>query len=466
MLNFSGLVNYILEVEQGVPPTQNTQTDQNNPSNANALIQQLYNDPNFKFKELLEAFKFKFGITLGLNPLYNELNNTVPGGKYNIAAKYVNDTYIPIIDAFSLAVKQMTSDPKAEQKPTMEAILKTILQAPDIYNPIFLSVVDRIKEVKDGSRPVDYTPIHPVVNRAANTLRGETEKLAQTAIESLSNEPIFEAISKIIAKRISVLDRITAVKGLRRPFSQTLIKPILMSWKKYISLGSPGRDIKWEKALAPLYGHWQKKISGDFNQIIDDVTSDNLLLIAVYAGEYYISLLGKVVLQESKKLDKFDTLLEVTVGSTADYRSGYENVWPSKPNAQDIRNRVLKNVGQTRKGTESSKYKETNPDNKTEQVNQTPEGATPLSLAEYNDMVKGLGDGEIQDYKDFITRGTSRFLGKTVFNLGTISKDPSNEAKSLYNAIKGIAYHVPKNIGAKKTVQAIGALRVGMGPVN
>lgn len=444
MFNFAEVVTNIL-LEQGPEPVV---------GNTSQLLQNIYNSQDSTFKELKNIFDSKFGFTTNLNDLYTELNNTVPGGKYNIAAKYVNDTYIPYIDAFSLAVKQMTSDPKAEQKPTMGAILQNILNEPNTYNPIFSEVASNLQKLPLGSRPIDYVPTHPNVNRAANTLRNESEKLSQTAVESLYNDTIFDGVTKIIAKRTNVFDRIGKIKGVRRPFSSSLIKPILVKYKNYVSLGAPGRDVNWEKVLGPLYGNWQKKVSGDFNEIVDGVTADNLITIAVLAGEYYLSLLrGVIVANENvftasikNVLNEYSIDPERVLGSHNPL-SSQQQTSSSKPKRQ----RDYKAEYARRKELKTQRANQAD----SKQQNVTPEGATPLSQAEYDDIARGLGDGEQADHSSFITNGTSRYLGKAVYNIGTISKDPSREAKALFNAIKSIAYHVQKGPGMGDRIKGL-----------
>lgn len=478
MSKFADIVSDILLKENPAPQPGTTpppnQQQANPAGNASKLLMDMYNIDNGGFKQLKDTFDQKFGYKTDINQIYNELNNTVPGGKYNIAAKYVNDTYIPFIDAFSMAVKQMTEGAK-DQKPTMAAILQNILNDTAAYDPIFVETAGRIRQLPEGSRPLDYDPVHPNVNRATNTLRNESEKLAQTAVESLYNDTIFNAITKIIAKRTNVFERISSLKGVRRPFSNNLIKPVLLSWRKYTTLGEPGRNINWEKALAPLYGNWQKKVSGDFNKIVDGVTADNLITIAVLAGEYYLSLLRNVIVEqgatnnESLSFEDLCNLIlnEAPLQSAADIAMQKADAAVAA-DKQATRARILKNVGQTRKAIQSSKFGQKTPSkaDTSAQGNKTPEGATPLTQKEYDDISRGLGDGEMQDHRDFIIGGKSRYLGKTVFNLGTISKDPSREAKALLKAIKDIAYHIRKTPGANNVLKGISALATGMGPVN
>jgi hypothetical protein len=480
MSNFSELVsNILIEQGPGAPsatetPINTTQT--NTPTqqvigDGNKLFQDLYNSNNSSLKQLKDVYEKKFGVTIQPNQLFQELNKVIPSGKYNVAAKYVTDTFIPFIDAFVLAVDQMTKDPQANKKPTMAEILQNVTDAPELYNPIFAQVAKSVSDLPLGSRPLNYQPSHPNVIAAWRTLNSDTEKLAQTAIESLYNENIFEAVSKIIAKRINVFDAIGRLKGGRRPFSNTLIRPILLKYRNYISLGEPGKKINWEKALIPLYGNWIKKVSGDFKDLVDDVSADNLIRIAIYAGEYYLSLLRKVVIdneeesQNNESLsfnDYYNFIVSEAIphkGSFSAYQQGYDRVFPQKMTPAERANWVKQNIAKSRTANKASGYKDWEQNlkntNTSQQVNKTPQGATPLTQVEYNDIARGLGSGEQADHSSFITTGVSRYLGKTVYNIGAISKDPSEEAKKLIGAIRDIAYHIRKGPSTKDRLDGL-----------
>jgi len=231
---------------------------------------------------------------------------------------------------------------------------------------------------------------------------------------------------------------------------------------------------------------WPKKVPGDFSKIVEDISANNLLNVAVLAYEYYIYLLSTqgtpLNTQTSQtplkpvnaSLNRFSLYVN-NILNEYDYTDssrvlGSHNLGPTQQQAsssstqqQFSKGRLLKNIAQNRAAIKASNYK----DPKLQQQSQETKGLPAEQIEKISNQV---GNAPDPDYTSFIDNGESRYLPEVKYNLSMIAKDPSKEARALYKALTEMAYFVRPRLSAAQRVGAVagalGSLRVGMGPVN
>jgi hypothetical protein len=417
MFNFKKLVhNILLEAEPTINPVDPQQDNTND-------IQNIQKSPGFM--RVVGAYTSQYNQTPVIRDILKAVNVIVGGGY--IAAKYTAVGYIPFIDAFAQIYTKIKDDKKSEF--TLSQIINAITQDPATFEPIFNNTA---KAIIATSTVTDYEPVNPDVNRAWRSLMSETNKLSQVAIQSLGSDTVHSAITKIIAKRIPILDRITGLKGLFKPFNRSVIIPILFEFKKYTGYkqGDFAKNPQgWLKDRL-----WPKKVPGDFSKMVEDITANNILNIAIHAYEYYIYLLrSKYLTKESLNIH------EAAAGYTKNYSDSFDNIFNKKT---------------TNSNTQQNNKQQT----------------AILDDQQIEKISQQIGSATNTDYKSFIDTGVSQYLPDTKYDLTAISKDPSKEAKALYKALTDMAYFIRPRLSAAQrignAVSAIGALRTGMGPVN
>jgi hypothetical protein len=422
MFNFTDLVADII-LEQDPPAA---------PENTNT--QGLMNLQGFK--ELRNAYTTQYGKTPDVNEILKAVN-IVTGGNY-IAAKYANIGYMPFIDAFAQSYALI--DNKDKGKFTQAQIVEALLENPEIFDPIFSTIAAAVKNTKTVSQ---YEPSNPDVNRAWRSLTSEANKLSQTAIQSLGADTVHSAITKIIAKRIPVMDRIVGLKGLVRPFNASVITPILHQFKKYT--GYKQGDFKKNPTGWLKDRLWPNKVPGDFNKMVEDITANNLLNVAVLAYEYYIYLLstqGQPLYTQNQQqtqtvnasLDIFDGLINSLLNEDmppwlqgpSSIRTPAQSQSSSRQLSTDPRN--------VRRREQRKKARETKQQTPQTQI------SSGLPQEQIEKIANQVGTATDPDYTSFIDKGESRYLPGIKFDLNTISKDPSREAQALYKGLTDMAY--------------------------
>lgn len=427
MLKFNDIVIDILQEQE---PTILSTTP--------ATIQKLQNLDDFK--KLIAAYRNQYGAEPTISDIEKAVS-IIQGGKY-IAAKYTNIGYIPFIDVFAQIFAQIPDDKKRQY--TMSQIYDNVLKTPEQYSSIFNNVATRIQQ---STSVQDYEPINPDVNKAARTLHSEVQKLSQTAIQSLGSETVHTAISKMVAKRVSVLDRVIGLKSLVKPFNASLITPILHQFKKYTGV----KD-------------WAKRIPGDFNKMVDDISASNLLNVAILASDYYIHLLKTKYLTGEQQSQQ---------ESITPFTNLYQNIILEMPlkSASEIGSEIAS--GQRRVmgvDPEINKFTKKQYNKDFDQKLLKKQSNLPvLNQQQIEKISNQIGNTVDPDYKSFLDKGVSQFLPGIKYDLNTISKDPSKEARDLYKALTDMAYFVRQRTSLSqaigKAAGALGALRVGMGPV-
>jgi hypothetical protein len=479
-IDFNDLVSDFL-LEEPVP-TSNPVNQTSNPTNEN-IVKYLQSKQESGFKELVDAYNSRYNANIDLTNLENFLQIVTQYGYF--AGKTLETaggyTFIPFFDAFLQILDGVRKDnPKAEYT----QLKNTILENPAIGFNEFRSVAKRIKEQADPSLE-QYAPINGPLLKAKGVLDSHVDRLSQVAVEQLFQDSILTAIEKIVAKRTSVVQRLNHIKGLKKPFSKALIQPLFYSYKSFVS-SSPSN------LLGGLYGGWQKKISGDFQSAVDDLTSNKIMEIAILTGDYYKHLLNLTMSDSGEKgsdifSKNFKTIMQGPTPTLPPHQlAGMRNA-PKPPGTQinaslnlfdqltcsilqedapDAYQAALNRIS-TQQQSNTSKSKD--PNISRSQPNTPNPNQKNIDIKEIQDFIKLTGSQKFVDYQNFIEKGTGKYFDNTVFNIGKIdehARSGDKQATALYNAIKGIAFYTRTGVGAKNIVNAIGALGATMGPVN
>jgi hypothetical protein len=480
-IDFNNLVSDLL-LEDPTQQTANPGTASSTQTNE-SIVKVLQNTQASGFNDLVSAYNSRYSANIDLTNLENFLQIVSQYGYF--AGKTLETaggyTFIPFFDAFLQILDGIRkNNPKAEYTQLKE----TILQSPTIGVNQFRQVAERIKDQSDPSLE-SYSPVNGPLLKAKGVLDNHVDRLSQVAVEQLSQDAVLTAVEKIVAKRTSVVQRLNHLKGLKKPFSKTLIQPLFYSYKSFVS-SSP------DNLLGGLYGGWQKKISGDFQSAVDDLTSNKIMEIAILTGDYYKHLLNLAMSDSGEKgsdifSKNFKTIMQGPTPTVPPHQlAGMRNAPPPPqinaslnlfdiavgeilqekevPSAYQAASKRAAAQQQTQQQTSSK-----DPNISRTQPNVPNPQQKNIDAKEVQDFIKMVGSQKFVDYQNFVEKGTGKYFDNTVFNIGKIdehARSGDKQAAALYNAIKGIAFYTRTGIGAKKTVQAIGALHSGIGPVN
>lgn len=459
MFNFKDIVSDIL-------------LEQEQPVGVEDLFKYL-NTNSPEYKKLIQVYTSKFGSDN--NSIETNLKRyiqTVTAQKNYFAGKTLDNlggySLIPFYDAFA-AIFANLPDKEANFTGLVQYIINP--QNANIVETAFKDISDRIAQAVTIQ---EYTPTNELLIKARNVLDNQTNKLSQVAIQSLGSDSIHSAVVKIIAKRIPVLDRVMGLKGLVKPFNQGVITPVLQQFKRYTGYkqGDAFKNpLGWLKDRS-----WPKKISGDFSKMVEDISANNLLNVAVLAYEYYIYLLstqGKPLNAqnqnqnttdnqmrlpgfENTSLNLFDKFINSVILEYNPLPSHYQNI--QVPTQSQTSTGGKKQPSQHPEAIRSRNRRakaKTQSQQQPQQQNQTQEtkGLPPEQIEKISSQVGNSADA---DYTSFLDDGVSRYLPDIKFDLNTISKDPSREAKALYRALTDMAYFVRKGVGAKERMAYAG----------
>ena len=479
MFNFIGIVSDILleEEPQGQGPAS-TVAPQGS-INVSEFLNDLKANNNSTFKDLLNIYNSTFGSQEAtvITELARYLQ-VVTAQKGYFAGKTLDNlgsyAFLSFYDAFITILDKITKN-KAGFADLVEFINDSANLS--FCNSVFDGISGRIKLTNSLQ---DYLPSQDLLIKAKNVLDNQTNKLSQTAIQSLGSDTVHSAIVKIIAKRIPILDRVTGLKGIVKPFNKSVITPILHQFKKYT--GYKQGDAKKNPGGWLKDRLWPKKVPGDFSKMVEDISANNLLNVAVLAYEYYIYLLGTqgtpLNTQTSQtplepvnaSLNRFSLYVNNILNeydlTDASRILGGHNPAPSQQQNQTQTGRQLStDPRNVRRRAQRAARRDAQQNN--QQQNQQTTGLPAEQIEKISNQV---GNGPDPDYTSFIDNGESRYLPEIKYNLSIIAKDPSKEARALYKALTEMAYFVRPRLSAAQRVGAVagalGSLRVGMGPVN
>ena len=414
------------------------------------------------------------------DPLFQKIAQVVFRPNQNrIADKEVESVYdgVRILDALERFKKQ-SSNPKQND---FTVGIKSFTDEAEKGNNI-------ASEIEKYQSSQQWVPIDSFVSYAWGKLLQGHDKIAAVALQTYNKLSVLETVKQIVKKRTSITDRISSLKSLTQPFTN-LITDIFKTPEPYSS--------------------GQKKVTSDFANIVDSLYVTDLISVALAAKELFKTEIGSKKLQstEPETGNQNQQSTEPETGnqnqqqnqqqtqtsqggvprtttprgsSGVSTRTTYGNVVGDGLNLFDTYINsvliqelgVLKTIGQAiGKGVQqvgkTAKYIQASPEVKQRlgQVKQK----LQQDQANYDAFINGK---QIQ-YKtiDPKTNKDTETIGTTgPYTIEVISKMGTTEATNLVNALKKIAQYTRKGIGlgqaVSKTAGALGALRVGMGPVN
>ena len=485
MFDFKDIVtDILLEVETagGAPPPAGNplQTD-----DANDQQQQPATAPDWIAKILKKHTDLGFANIQYNDPYFKKIVQVVFRPNQNrLADKEVEGVYdgVRILDALE-RFKKSSNNPK-QKDPT--AGMNSFTNEADKGN----NIASEIEKYQSGQQ---WVPIDSDVSYAWGKVLQGHDKLAAVALQTYNKLSVLETVKQIVKKRTNITDRISSLKSLTQPFTN-LITDIFKTPEPYSS--------------------GQKKVTSDFANIVDSLYITDLISVALAAKELFKTEIGSKKLQstepETGNQNQQQTQQQSTEPETGNQnqqqnqqqtqtsqggvssttvprnssgvstRTTYGNVVGDGLNLFDTYiNSVLiqelgalKTIGQAiGKGVQqvgkTAKYIQASPEVKQRlgRVKQR----LQQDQANYDAFINGK---QIQ-YKtiDPKTGKDTETIGTTgPYTIEVISKMGTTEATNLINALKKIAQYTRKGIGlgqaVSKTAGALGALRVGMGPVN
>lgn len=418
MSKFVDLVSDIL-LEQPVPPG-NT----NNQGNTN-------NNPGFVppqwLKDIIAHHK-----ALGFSDVTSELDKIIEIAfrqiQNRIADKQVESVYdgVRVLDAIERFKKIASSN----QVIKGGDLGKQLIIDPQ-HEAVGKKIADEIKTYQNGEQ---WVPRDPAVSEAWGKLLQGQDKMAAVALQTFNNLSVLETVKQIVKRRTNILDRLGNLKSLTQPFTN-LITNIFKTPEPYSS--------------------GAKKVTSDFFNIVDNMYVTSIIEVAIAAKEFFASeIASKKTQNVNAGLNLFDTyyntVLVNEVGVLKTAASAISQGIQQAGKAIMKGERLLHSSPQVQQRYQQYK-------NKLKQ-----------DQANYDAFL----NGKAIQYKtvDPNTGQESNNLGTAgPYTVGIISKIETTEAKNLINALKKIAQYTRKGIGAgqalSKTAGALGALRVGMGPV-
>jgi hypothetical protein len=426
-----------------------------------------------RIRELFDAYKQTYsGTNIAADPNLENQLILITGGK-RINARDIQVPFLPILDAFGViynALSDADFPGGSKNKATLQQVIDVILSGkPDNLVQIIKDRADKIREMqKTSNDPLDYEPIDPRIGPARRTILSETDKASQIAIESLSNETIHGAVTKIVAKRVAVVDRLMSVKGIKKPFQTSLLRPLFSEYKKYTTGG----------------GIFYNKIPGDFSKVVDQLSITKLINVAILAGDYYLALLQQHVTAPST--DREEALKAGFKPETVAAVLGPQQGTPpsSAPTPPTVQGDSIQTFNQliddllcemplqtaadlAMQNTSSATQQPNNQQTQAPQ-NQAPQNQnqnqdqkqTTLTKQEYDQIASKIGNTQMPDYVQFLEKGISQYLPDNTYTLETVSKDPLKQAQDLYEALRGIAFYTREGVGVQyRTQQAGSALK-------
>lgn len=431
-MNFATLVKNAILLEQAQNQEEVTA------NNAAGYLLNIYPKIAQEYKQKYnnyEQFRNAFPTEQDYKALiYNAANAAVRTVKDSDRYANIRDIF-PVLDLVGLIVQNYSKAMGGDEK-----------KADAAYNDF----VTRLKAAKGA--PIEYEPLSPWAKAVKDDFFGGRQKIdiGRLKLESpeFQNQSLYFVIQKLFQLRLSGRAGILKLDDPKIPdSSQKFIDKFLFEPNSYISGAKPMP----EQNIKDLY---------------NDVTPDLILEVAKNAYSFFEQQadvnLGGIKALEGKQNEAFklfitnkidwglfstnlqtnslttfsslihDLLNEMSnKGSLAAYQQGYQAAFPSKPSSQQIKSQVLKNVGQTRKGTQSSKYSE-------DPLQQTSEKPDPFKDAN----------------------------GKSDYSLGKViaAKAQVPAANNLYNSLVKLADFLRKETEAdwKGVFNALGQIAKGL----
>lgn len=453
MSKFVDLVSDILLEE---PVSSGTTNNQNNTN---------INNPGFVppqwLKDIIAHHK-----ALGFSDVTSELDKIIEIAfrqiQNRIADKQVESVYdgVRVLDAIE-RFKKIASPNQVIKG----GDLGKQLIADQQHEAVGKKIADEIKTYQNGQQ---WVPRDPAVSEAWGKLLQGQDKMAAVALQTFNNLSVLETVKQIVKRRTNILDRLGNLKSLTQPFTN-LITNIFKTPEPYSS--------------------GAKKVTSDFLNIVDNMYVTSIIEVAIAAKEFFAAEIASKKTQAQPQGNN-TSQNQVTVGPTPGTLppgappppTPQQNVNAGLNLFDTYINSVLVNeVGVLKTAAQAigrgiqqagkavmkgERQLRTSP--QVQQRYQQYKNKLKQDQANYDAFL----NGKAIQYKiiDQNTGQETNNLGTAgPYTVGTISKIETTEAKNLINALKKIAQYTRKGIGAgqalNKTAGALGALRVGMGPV-
>lgn len=340
--------------------------------------------------------------------------------------------YIRILDVLTTIYGTLPDRPKS-----LEQFYEQTKEAPigtEIYNK-FKNLTSETKNTWDIS--------NSLVRTAYNLALADADKSAAVALMTYKNLPVLETVKKIVAKRVSVADRILNLKSPTQPFTN-LITDIFNNPEDY----KAGR----------------KKVSGDFFNIVDDLYVQNLFTVGLAAKEFYKSELARLQADEEEGIEQAPEQEQVNAGLNL-FDTYYDSILVSEIGAMALPT-VAQNIGRNIRGIGQAVAQGAK-----QGVKMLRRGERLAKDPKYKQRYENLRKKINVDraaYEAFlngkpITYGSGKTTG--TYNIAYISQLDTPEAQNLINALKGIAEYIRKGVGAGQVVKGVTSLGAGIGPV-
>jgi hypothetical protein len=400
----------------------------------------------------------------GTNIQINELNSLYGIG---VAESRVNQKDMPVLSKsihLLVVLRSIIANNTATKTTRPKTLQQFISQFPDGDNQSIqvTTTADVLKLQNEDQWKIE--DFDAVVAKAYQTWLEEANKMTSAALETYGNEFILPAVQKIIANRISVWDRLTRLKSPTQPFTN-LITDVFKYPKEYIA--------------------GKRKVSGDFPDIVDDLYLQNLFSVGLEARNFFAAEILRLKTQPDDQ-----------AGSETDNQQQNQNQQQTNTNPQNLINpnqefsdslnlfdtyynsiliqegpignfvQNVKNVAGAVKGGIKQAVQTKNPQAFKQEFQKLQEDLNNLMFFVTGKSIK---------YKK-INPDTLEETGQTGdtdpknYTVSSIMKMKSQEAINLIRALRDIAMYTKKKTGAGqaigKAAGALGALRVGMGPVN
>jgi hypothetical protein len=225
-------------------------------------------------QEIQTAFNKSTGITLNFDSdtvLKNSLFLAIASPSGNLSPTQINPKFLPVMDLFAnLRFNNTDFTEKSKTYTKIDDFFAKITEFLQTAN----SATNKIIEdwIKSCTSYGDYEPSSTIrikeCHRKALESKDVLEKIAFSQYQQFFVQP---AIQEIVKRRITVAQRVGALKSINKPFG-TLIKDIFDKLPNYVS-GAPGA--------------FQSRISSDFGEIVNELHVDSILKVAAYSYIYW-----------------------------------------------------------------------------------------------------------------------------------------------------------------------------------
>lgn len=375
------------------------------------------------YRDVITRFREVTGATTVLDTvpptgdLLKTLQIAVKGDVGNVSPRQISINLLSIFDLFVALTE--TSWGKQFKKTSGSTVEGFITNCPGYNDPEIGQIINNWTSA-DALIWSDYSPLTRNGSEVQRKAQGEVDVLGKVALQTLNNQTILGATQAIVAKRVSALE---AISSLRFGKFENVIKDIFNRLPGYVS-GSI-------------------KVSKDFDKLVDDLYIADIYSIAAYSAFFYDS-----------EVDRLSTATQTT---------------PSETSPETEQETIVASLNLFDKHKNASFIKEES----TAAALAAALAATGVTAAVINYIKKRPYDPA---FINFIEKGIintkinkQEIKSNIVYTIEEIQKIQTQEARQLIQKLQNIAQYTKKRPGAGeiigKAAGALGALRVGMGPV-